>query len=269
MSPVQFRPQAPSYSAESLGQIVASRPSSPVIGIPLDLCPPGGYAAHSTWYALRTQYATCLQNQGGCPLFLPYAMEHVAHYLALCDGILIAGGDFDPDPALYGQSPHPSVTLKPDRTQFEYALLSQALETSIPILGICGGMQLLNVVRGGRLIQDIPSMTPEALEHRSLGISPLPTHTVHIQPETALFRITQTSTCRVNTSHHQAVENLGQGLIASAHAEDGIIEAIEDPQSPFCLGIQWHPEYETLAMESKLLHAFVQAAAQYRLCRFG
>jgi putative glutamine amidotransferase len=197
-------------------------------------------------------------------LLLPYAEELVGSYLDLCHGLLVAGGDFDPDPALYGATPHPTVKLKPLRTQFELALLRQALERRMPVLGICGGMQLLNVVRGGSLVQDIPSCRPGALEHRSLGRVPFPAHPVRLDPGSALARMVGSTALVVNTSHHQAVDRLGEGLVACAWSEDQMVEAIEDPAYPFCMGTQWHPEYRQTPQEDALMQAFLEAARAYQ-----
>ena len=123
----------------------------------------------------------------------------------------------------------------------------------LPLLGICGGQQLLNVVLGGTLIQHIPDALPTALAHEQPNPRTEPGHEVIVVPGTLLHRITGTERLPVNSAHHQAAERVGPGIVASGRAPDGIIEAIEDPRRPFCLGVQWHPEYRISAGDGAIL----------------
>jgi putative glutamine amidotransferase len=196
------------------------------------------------------------------PVALPHEPELVDSYLAMLDGLVVTGGAFDVDPALYGAAErHGTVKLKERRTRFEWAITQGAVNLNLPLLGICGGQQLLNVVLGGTLIQHIPDALPTALAHEQPNPRTEPGHEVIVVPGTLLHRITGTERLPVNSAHHQAAERVGPGIVASGRAPDGIIEAIEDPRRPFCLGVQWHPEYRISAGDSAILSALVGAAA--------
>ena len=166
------------------------------------------------------------------------------------DGLLLTGGG-DVNPAKYGELPHPTLEeAEPGRDEFELALVSLARTQRLPILAICRGAQVLNVAYGGTLVQDIPSQVPGALPHK-LEVPPHQAfelaHEIWLDKDTLLSRLmrerlSDTDACEVNSRHHQAVLQLAPGLIVSATAPDGVIEAIEDPAAGFCLGVQWHPE---------------------------
>ncbi len=244
--------------------MAASGVRRPVIGITLDAEPAGGYAS-LPWYALRENYCEVVLDAGGLPLALPHAPERAEEYLELLDGLLVTGGAFDVDPALYGaEERHGTVTLKEKRTRFEWAVLEGALARDLPVLGICGGQQLLNVVLGGTLIQHIPDAIAEALPHEQPNPRTEPGHEVRIVSGTLLHRITGRERMAVNSAHHQAAGRLGPGVVASAHAADGVIEAIEAPAYRFCLGVQWHPEYRIDPGDEAIVAAFVAAAGENR-----
>lgn len=234
----------------------------PVIGVTLDSEPAGGYSK-LPWYALRENYCDVIAAAGGLPVALPHEPDLVEHYLAMIEGLVITGGAFDVDPSLYGADDrHATVRLKERRTRFEWAITHGALERDLPMLGICGGQQLLNVVLGGTLIQHIPDAVSDALAHEQPNPRTEPGHTVTVIPGTLLHRITGADTLPVNSAHHQAAERVGEGIVVSASAEDGVIEAIEDPRRRFCLGVQWHPEYGISFGDTALIAAFVRAAAE-------
>jgi putative glutamine amidotransferase len=130
----------------------------------------------------------------------------------------------------------------------------------MPVLGICGGQQLLNVVLGGTLIQDIPDEVPGCVAHRQPNPRDEPGHTVRVIAGTLLHRITGAAGLAVNSAHHQAVKEPGPGLVINAVAEDGVVEGIEDPRRRFCLGVQWHPEFEINEADRRIFQAFVEAA---------
>lgn len=240
----------------------------PAIGVTLDSEPPGGYAKQP-WYALRENYCDVLAEAGGLPLALPHEPDLVEDYLARLDGLVITGGAFDIDPALYGAAErHATVRLKERRTRFEWAITERALALDLPILGICGGQQLLNVVLGGRLIQHIPDAVPDALPHEQPNPRTEPGHEVLVEPGTLLHRLTRAERLLVNSAHHQAAETVGPGIVVSGRAPDGVIEAIEDPRRRFCLGVQWHPEYRIDAGDTAILEGFV-AACRDRQRRVG
>ncbi len=226
----------------------------PVIGLTLDAEPAGGYSRWP-WYALRANYASAIAEAGGLPLALPHLPALAEAMLAELDGLVVTGGAFDVDPSIYGEGiAHPSVILKSARTEAEMALLAGALARGLPLLGICGGEQLLAVALGGTLIQHIPDGVPGALPHEGHD----PGHAIEIVPGTLLARATGAAAMRVNSSHHQAVSLPGRAIV-NARAPDGVIEGIEDPARRFCLGVQWHPEFHTDPGDARLLAAFIEA----------
>jgi putative glutamine amidotransferase len=232
----------------------------PLIGLTLDAEQPGGYSK-LPWYALRQNYFDSVVRAGGLPVALPHAPELAEAYLDTIDGLLVTGGAFDVDPALYNGGPaHPTVALKAGRTAFELAMVRGALARDMPVLGICGGEQLLAVALGGTLIQHIPDSIPDALAHEQPNPRTEPGHNIAIAAETLLARVVGTATMAVNSAHHQAVATPGPGAVVNATAPDGVIEGIEHPGHRFALGVQWHPEYAVDAADQRILDAFVAAS---------
>jgi putative glutamine amidotransferase len=232
----------------------------PLIGLTLDAEPPGGWSKYA-WYALRQNYFSAVAGAGGLPVALPHDPGLADAYLDRLDALFVTGGAFDIDPAFYGDAErHGTVTLKADRTHAELALLNGALARDMPVLGICGGQQLLAVALGGSLIQHIPDAILNALPHEQTTTHDNPGHNVTITPGTRLHEIVRTATMPVNTSHHQAVKTAGLATI-NAIASDGVIEGIEDPAKKFCIGVQWHPEYLVSPGDAALFAALVAAAS--------
>lgn len=249
----------PTLTPPALRVNSAAMNTRPVIGITLDSEEPGGYSK-LPWYALRKNYAECVAAAGGLPLLLPHEPELVGDYLARIDGLLITGGAFDVDPALFGAPErHATVTLKAKRTQFELAIIRGALEKDRPVFGICGGQQVLNVALGGTLIQHIPDRVANALAHEQPNPRTEAGHTVKLLAGSRLAAIAGLAEIPVNSAHHQAVDRVAPGLIADAWASDGVIEGIEHPQKRFLIGVQWHPEYRISPADTRLFDAFVQA----------
>jgi putative glutamine amidotransferase len=233
----------------------------PLIGLTLDSEDPGGYS-NQPWYALRQNYFTSLRRAGGLPVALPHEPDDVAAYLDRLDGLVVTGGAFDVDPALFGATDrHKTVVLKAQRTTFELAICRAAHDRNMPVLGICGGQQLMNVAFGGSLIQHIPAAKPDALAHEQPNPRDEPGHSVDVAPGTLLRRIVGVDEMPVNSAHHQAVDAVAPGLIVDAVAPDGVIEGIEDPGQRFCLGVQWHPEYAISEGDTRIFDAFIAAAA--------
>jgi len=199
----------------------------PIIGITLD----------------SEDYLHSIEEIGGVPFPLFHSLDSIDTILNLIDGIIITGGDFDINPSLYDQVNNNSRNEKILRTSFEIELCKKSLLNNIPLLGICGGEQLINVSLGGTLIQDIKSLEFETLEHEQPNPRNQTSHQVHIEPRTLLHRIVGEDTINVNSAHHQAINKLGDGLIISGKSKDGIIESIESLNHKWCIGIQWHPEF--------------------------
>ena len=231
----------------------------PVIGITLDHENDQKYSA-LPYYALRENYIRAVQLYGGTPILLPFENSEISNYLNLIDGLLITGGNFDISPALYGNGDmHNKTSLKESRTSFEWNLTKEAISLNKPILGICGGMQLLNVILGGDLIQHIPDEIENALEHE---VKPYdnPAHTINIKAGSLLYKLAEEKkVIGVNSSHHQAVKNLPKNIIASGISSDSVIEAIEHINYNFMLGVQWHPEYLISQLDHNIFKEFVNA----------
>lgn len=231
----------------------------PVIGLTLDWREQGTYSQYP-WYALRQNYADAIAHVGGVPLALPYAQECVLQYAALLDGLIITGGAFDVDPTYYGKTlqTETSSTI-PQRTAFEIRLAQAFLRTGKPVLGICGGHQLLNVVAGGTLIQHIPDAVPCALAHEQPNPRHETSHDIAVVPGTRLHDLLGQASGWVNSAHHQAIDEIAPGFIVNARAPDGVIEGIEHPTHAFCMGVQWHPEFLITSHDTQILQAFVDA----------
>ena len=234
--------------------------AQPVIGLTLDSEPPGGYSK-LPWYALRENYCAAVTRAGGLPVLLPHEVEQADAYLRVIDGLVVTGGAFDVDPAIFGaETRHASVKTKDRRTQFELALTRRALSADKPVLGICGGQQLMNVALGGTLIQHIPDEVSGALVHEQKNPRNEPGHIVRFAEGTRLREIARCGEAPVNSTHHQAVKAPAPGLVVDATAPDGVIEGIEDPRRRFCIGVQWHPEYAISDADLRLFAAFIDAA---------
>jgi putative glutamine amidotransferase len=234
-------------------------PSLPVIGITLDFEEPGGYSTFP-WYALRENYCGAVAAAGGLPMPLPHYPELAPHYLDRIDGLVVTGGAFDVDPALFGAAiRHPTVKMKGRRTEFELAMIRGALQRDLPVLGICGGQQLLNVALGGTLIQHVPDEVPGCLAHEQPNPRDEPGHDAEIVAGTLLARITGATRIPVNSAHHQAVNLVAPGCVANAFAPDGVVEGIEDPRRTFCIGVQWHPEFTISPADAAIYAAFIEA----------
>lgn len=232
----------------------------PIIGISFDAEYNGGYSK-MPWYALRQNYCDVVVQAGGIPLPLGYYHDLVDEYADKLDGLLLTGGDFDIDPRLFGATTiHETVKIKPARTQFEFAIAKKIYEQRKPILGICGGMQVLNVVFGGSLIQHIPDEVERCIPH-SQPNPDKPAHSVTIEEGSLLHQIVGASSVGVNTSHHQAVKAVASNMKVSARAEDGVVEGIESIDSAcFLLGVQWHPEFHVSEADKRIIEAFLEAA---------
>ena len=239
---------------------------TPLIGITLDR-EEGSDAAYSMfpWYALRENYSAAVTRAGGLPMLLGPEAGLADSFLDAIDGLLVTGGDFDVDPALFGDTPrHAAVTTKEARTAFEMAMAQGAISRDMPVLGICGGQQLLHVALGGALVQHIPDDVAGALAHEQPNPRDQPGHDVEVREGTLLHGIVGTKRMSVNSAHHQAARDEPDGVAVNAVAPDGVIEGIEGTAQAFCLGIQWHPEFAINPGDGRIFTAFVEAARRYR-----
>jgi gamma-glutamyl-gamma-aminobutyrate hydrolase PuuD len=233
----------------------------PVIGIT-------SYAQDARWGVWHVPaalvplaYVKAVESAGGRAVLIPPSEEGIDETLDALDAVIFSGGA-DVDPELYGAEPHPETDVPHShRDAGELALLHAALERDMPTLAICRGFQLLNVARGGDLIQHLPEEVGDGVHKDVPG--EFTHHPVEVKPDTRLATIIGEET-RVTSHHHQAVGRLGEGLVECAWADDGTLEALEDPSRRFVVGVQWHPE----AGEDKaLFEALVAEAREYRAAR--
>jgi putative glutamine amidotransferase len=233
----------------------------PLIGVTLDAEKPGGYSKFP-WYALRQNYLDAIDAAGGLAVALPHEPDRVGDYLERIDALVVTGGAFDVDPSYYGGGDrHATVITKDRRTAFEFAVTQGALDRNKPVLGICGGQQLLHVVLGGTLIQHIPDSIEAALAHEQPNPRNEPGHIVAVAKGTQLHGIVGADELQVNSAHHQAAADAPSGVVVNATAPDGVIEGIEAPRYRFCIGVQWHPEFLISEGDARLFRAFLGAAA--------
>jgi putative glutamine amidotransferase len=220
---------------------------------------------------VNAAYVRAVLNGGGVPVILSPLMGSALAARALegVDGLLLTGGE-DVDPALYGASA--SEWLSPpsrERDLFELALFATARERRLPILGICRGIQLINVAMGGTLYQDIPAERPSGIQHRPDGRRDSRTHGIRLTPGSRAAQALGATEFSVNSSHHQAIRELASGLLATGWTEDGLIEAAETANgSHWLLAVQWHPEEmhaQHAAPEHGLFAALIREADQARL----
>ena len=205
-----------------------------------------------------------LIKASGIPVALPHDNNIIMNIIDSVDGILITGGNFDLDPKLFGSKfRHEKVQTKDARTSFELSLAKCALDKDLPVLGICGGQQLLNVAFGGTLIQHIPDEIDTPIKHEQENPRNESSHNINIESESLLFNIVKKRKMLVNSAHHQSVDKVADDFKANAFADDGVIEGIECKNSNFCIGVQWHPEFEIDEGDKRLFSSFVSAAAKY------
>jgi putative glutamine amidotransferase len=242
----------------------------PLVGITPDVgaAPRPGKKAEPL-IVLQERYARAIQDAGAVPLVLPVmpSLASMRRVIESLDGLIVSGGNFDINPRLYGEEPIKAMrNILEQRTQFELGLIDLALERDMPILGVCGGAQAINVALGGSLYQDIRTQIAGAVEHERSSIKDTGGHAVAIVKGTKLRKIIGRESLEVNTTHHQAVKKLGNGLIVNASAEDRIVEGIESRKHTFVLGVQWHPEFlvQRDQAQKKIFSALVSACKSGR-----
>ena len=219
-------------------------------------------------YSVGEDYVRAVQAAGGMPLLIPYPNknEHTEHILSRVDGVMLSGGG-DIDPFYFGEEPWPmNGYIEPLRDMFEIRLTSFALQQGVPILGICRGMQVLNVAAGGSVCQDINLNINRPLQHMQQAPRWYPTHNINLSQSSRLHSILAQDKIRVNSFHHQIIDKLGQNLVVSAFAGDKAPEAIEcEKNSHFTLGVQFHPEnmYCKYPFILSIFTAFIEACKRY------
>lgn len=216
-------------------------PTSPLIGLTIsasvDTYPERAYT--------NAAYLKAVQEAGGVPILLPPQLAETARdeLWRRLDALILTGGG-DLDPARFGESPHPTVyDVSAARDELEIELTRRALGEDVPLLAICRGIQVLNVVLGGTLYQDIASDLGSPIVHTQTEKRDLPTHAVKVQEKSRLAEILGRLEVEVNSFHHQAIKTLGPRLVAVGVAPDDVIEATEVVDHPFAVGVQWHPEH--------------------------
>jgi putative glutamine amidotransferase len=222
-------------------------------------------------FVVQRPYTDAILEAGGLPITMP-TLDEASHgpaldqLIELADALVLPGGAFDIDPALYGEELNDKCGERnPERTGLERALLVRAQAKGIPVLGVCGGMQLMNVFRGGTLWQDLVSQRPSPagceLEHQQVAPKHEAAHRVAVASGTRLAGLVGTAAeLAVNSTHHQAVKTLGRGLVVTAVATDGLVEALEDPALAFFVGVQWHPESMREAPQRAIYRGLLDAA---------
>ena len=220
-------------------------------------------------FYLGRDYSEAVEAAGAIPVHLPLIprKEFLESAIAELDGIFLPGSDSDIDPSLFGEEPHPNLKrVVPEKDQTDGLALDAAERLGLPILGICYGMQALNVSRGGTLIQDIEAQVEGGLKHDQGKPLDRASHSIEIDRESLLGSFECLSNnggkVRVNSHHHQAVDKVGRDLKPVAWAKDGIVECIQDTRSDrFVLGVQWHPElsWQSDNLSREIFHAFVEA----------
>lgn len=245
----------------------------PLIGIPTQTLHSidGIPAALPESWVMNQRYSRAVATAGGLPVMIPLLdeMDTLRELFDRLDGLLIPGG-VDVDPATYGEAPLPTCgRLDRDRDRVELSLARWAREDGKPLFGLCRGLQIVNVALGGTLYQDIAAQRSDAIKHDyfpTAGYSRAHlAHPVTVSGGTRLHAFVGTAPLKVNSMHHQAVKNLAPELVTTAVAPDGLVEAVESPDSHFLLGVQWHPEAlsDHDHRMHRLLAGFVEAAARY------
>jgi putative glutamine amidotransferase len=204
-------------------------------------------------FYLGRDYSEAIEAAGGIPVHIALIpkLEYISAVMDDLEGVLLPGSNTDVDPHLYGHEPHPKLgTVIPVKDQTDRLVLDEIERRKMPLLAICYGMQALNVHRGGTLVQDIESEVENCLKHEQGAPATRVSHGITVDKEGILARIdavrNSAASVRVNSSHHQAIGEVGRDLIATSWAKDGVIESIEDPRDErFALGVQWHPELLT------------------------
>lgn len=220
-------------------------------------------------FYLARHYSEALESAGGTPVHLPLIprADYIASVMDGLDGILLPGSDSDVDPLLYGREPHRLLgSVQPLKDETDLLVLAEVEKRATPLLAICFGMQILNVSRGGQLIQDIPSQMPEAIKHEQGAPRDRRSHRIRFLDGSLLHRLAGSVSTLVNSHHHQAIETVGRELVATAWTSDGLVEALEDVRRErFVLALQWHPEmgWQEDNFSQQIFRNFIQVSLEH------
>src|SRR2546423_1873526 len=224
-------------------------------------------------FYLARFYSEAICEAGGVPVHIPLIpkKEFISSVAENLDGVLLPGSDSDVDPLRYGRDPHPKLgSVHPLKDETDLMILDEIERHAIPLLAICFGMQVLNVSRGGTLIQDINSELQGAIKHEQGAPRNRPSHSVKLLEGSLLEKLAESDSALVNSHHHQAIERVGRELVATAWTSDGLVEALEDPRDErFALAVQWHPEmgWEDDQFSQKIFAQFVYATKEFSRTR--
>jgi putative glutamine amidotransferase len=224
-------------------------------------------------FYLSRYYSEAVEAAGGAPVHISLIprQEYIASLMEGLDGILLPGSDSDVDPQLYGRDPHPRLgSVHPLKDETDALVLEEIERRGTPLLAICFGMQILNVARGGTLIQDICSELPEAIKHQQGAPRDRRSHRVRLLEGSLLAQLAGSESAFVNSHHHQAIETVGRELVATAWTSDGLVEALEDPRGDrFALAVQWHPEiaWERDDFSRSIFERFVKVSREHATLR--
>jgi len=220
-------------------------------------------------FYLSRHYSEAVEAAGGIPVHISLIprRDYIVAATADLDGILLPGSDSDVDPVHYGADPHPNLgSVHPVKDETDLLVLEEIEKRGLPLFAICFGMQVLNVARGGTLIQDIGAQLPQAIKHQQGVPRDRPSHAVELSGSSCLAKLAGKENALVNSHHHQAIETVGRDLVAAAWTSDGLIEAVEDSRPDrFVIGVQWHPElgWKDDALSQSLFDRFIAACTKY------
>jgi putative glutamine amidotransferase len=220
-------------------------------------------------FYIARHYSEAVEAAGGAPVHISLIpqRDYISSVMDGLDGVLLPGSDSDIDPMRYGAEPHPQLgSVVPVKDETDLLVLEEVENRGLPLLAICFGMQALNVFRGGTLIQDIGSQVPNAIKHQQGTPRDRPSHALNLAGTSLMASLAQDDRVMVNSHHHQAIENVGKDLVATAWTSDGLIEAVEDTRPErFALGVQWHPElgWRNDRLSQALFAWFIAASKEY------
>jgi len=263
--------RAPERPARAGRAAAARKHWLPLIGITCSRVTGGAWGMYSLGHFMDytfSDYSQAILHAGGAAVIIPTAQDRksMETILASLQGLILSGGP-DIHPRRYGEEPFAGLGEVDDALdQMEILAAQLSVEKNLPVLGICRGIQVLNVALGGTLYQDIASQVPDSICHTPRTDKTVATHTVRIEAGSRLQKLIGRRDIWVNGKHHQAVKELAPGLAVAARAKDGVVEAVEHPRRLFTLGVQWHPEgtWRDDSCSRKIFSAFVQAARNGR-----